>query len=148
MATAETTELSPPHAPKEASLAAYGEFEKQLKHSLIHERHEAAKHSLPYFDSISDVSDADLIAFSQSDFVLVRHAKVAYGHILFGKIHLPKLPGSGPSYIHFRAFEPEPGTEKSAELHSVHTERKEQSDGSFTYRALFTKDDPLEWFEY
>jgi hypothetical protein len=147
MATAETAQLSEPHAPKEASLALYAEIEGELKKSLVHERHDKAKHGLPYFEAAAHLSDADLASFSQADFELVRHAQVAYGHILFGKLRIPALADTRNCYVHFRAFEPEPGTERKAELHSIHTERIEEPNGGFKYRALFSKDDPLEWFD-
>jgi hypothetical protein len=150
MATADTAPLSDPHSPKEASIMAFGEFEAELRRLIIHERHDKAKHDLPYFAAAEGVSDHDLATFSVSDWVLVRHAPVAYGHILFGKLRVPALAAAGnPNcYIHFRAFEPEASTEEAkAEVHSIHTERLEQPNGSFHYRALFTEEDPLEWFD-
>ncbi|KAK6070872.1 hypothetical protein SCUP234_09961 [Seiridium cupressi] len=147
MATAETAQLSEPHAPKEASLALYTEIETDLKKVLVHERHDKTKHELPYFEAAAHLSDQDFVSFSQSDFELVRHAQVAYGHILFGKLKIPALADSKSCYVHFRAFEPEPGTDRKAEVHSIHTERTEEPDGGYKYRALFAKDDPLEWFD-
>ncbi|KAI0136237.1 hypothetical protein BJ170DRAFT_2855 [Xylariales sp. AK1849] len=147
MATKETATLTDPHPPKEASLAAYAEFEHELKAKLVAERRDKSKHELPYFEAASHLSDADLTSFSQSDFVLVRAAQVAYGIIIFGKLRIPALADSGAAYIHFRAFESEPGSDSKTEVHSIHTERIEEPDGGFKYRALFTKDDPLEWFD-
>lgn len=149
MATADTAQLSEPHAPKPASLQLYDEIEQDLKKLLLHERHDKAKHELPYFAAAEHVSDHDFVGFHQSDLELVRHAAVAYGHIIFGKLRIPALAeGSQNCYVHFRAFEPEPGTDDvKAEVHSIHTERLEEPDGGFRYRALFTKDDPLEWFD-
>jgi hypothetical protein len=74
----------------------------------------------------------------------VRVAVSAYGIHLFGKLRIPALPDSGPAYIHFRMFVAggEPAT-----LHSIHTEEKEVDGGDKTYRAIFTGDDPLEWFD-
>lgn len=85
-----------------------------------------------------------MVAFGPGDFVAVRVAVSAYGIHLFGKVHVPALPDSGPAYIHFRVFVP--GGEPP-KLHSIHTEEKEQPDGDRTYRAIFTKDDVLEWFD-
>lgn len=150
MATADTASLGEAHAPKEASIQAYGEFEKELRHAILFARHDEAKHNLPYFAAAEGVSDHDLVGFTVRDLVQVRHAVVAYGHILFGKLRVPALADAGnPNcYIHFRAFEPEPGTEEAkAEIHAIHTERLETGDGEFSYRALFTKEDPLEWFD-
>jgi hypothetical protein len=55
------------------------------------------------------------------------------------------MPESGPAYIHFRAFIG--GGDEPAKLHSIHTEEKDDAGGGKTYRAIFTKDDPLEWFD-
>lgn len=55
------------------------------------------------------------------------------------------MPDSGPAYIHFRAFTG--GPDDQARLHSIHTEEKELPDGGKTFRAIFTKNDPLEWFD-
>ncbi|KAK7970215.1 hypothetical protein PG996_001351 [Apiospora saccharicola] len=147
MATADTAKLGEAHAPKEASRSAFLEFENDLKHLLIHERKDKAKHELPYFEAIAHLSNEDLTAFTVDDFVSVRHAEVAYGHILFGKLRIPAMPETGPCYIHFRAFEPGPEEGKTAEVHSLHTIRAELPDGGFSYKAVFAKDDPLEWFD-
>ena len=64
----------------------------------------------------------------------------AYGLHVFGKV---LVPASKNGYIHFRAFVA--GDE--SRLHSIHTEEKENADGSKSYRAIFTENDPLEWFE-
>jgi len=94
------------------------------------------------------LSDADLTSFTVANLELVRVARSAYGVHLFGKVRIPTLPSSGPAYIHFRAFDGSPDSGGStAKLHSIHTEDKELSDGHHSYRAIFTKDDPLEWFD-
>jgi hypothetical protein len=65
---------------------------------------------------------------------------------LFGKLRIPALPDpSGPSYIHFRVFIG--GGDEPPKLHSIHTEEREDSSGGKTYRAIFTKNDELEWFD-
>ena len=69
----------------------------------------------------------------------------AYGYHLFGRVRIPALPEDGPCYIFFRAFDT--GVEAEAKFHSFHTEEAEDKEnGGFKYRAIFTKDDPLEWF--
>lgn len=65
----------------------------------------------------------------------------AYGLHVFGKVVLPETGGSG--YIQFRAFVAGDVTK----LHSIHTEEKENPDGSKSYKAIFSGKDPLEWFE-
>jgi hypothetical protein len=90
------------------------------------------------------LDDHDLIDFSHEDFSEVRVAVSAYGIHLFGKLKIPALPDTGPAYIHFRIFTT--GDELS-KLHSIHTEEKEDETAGKTYRAIFTRDDPLEWFD-
>ncbi len=75
------------------------------------------------------------------DLVLVRVAKSAYGLHLFGKVQLPD--SGGKAYFHFRAFV----AGDTVRLHCIHTEETEQADGSKTFRAIFSRDEPLEWFD-
>ena len=65
--------------------------------------------------------------------------------ILFGKVRIPALEDSGPAYIQFRAFTE--GPDKESKFHSIHTEEKDEADGGKTFRAIFLKKDPLEWFD-
>lgn len=51
-ATAETVDLSPPHAPKDESIKSYKELEQTLKKELIHLRHEHDKHEKEYFQAV------------------------------------------------------------------------------------------------
>ncbi|CCF32537.1 hypothetical protein CH063_04916, partial [Colletotrichum higginsianum] len=143
-ATAETVDLGRVHEPKEESIRVFRQIEQELKKELLHIRHEYRKHEAEYFRAVEHLDDQQLVAFGPGDFVAVRVAVSAYGIHLFGKVHVPALPDSGPAYIHFRVFVP--GGEPP-KLHSIHTEEKEQPDGDRTYRAIFTKDDVLEWFD-
>ncbi|WYZ34375.1 hypothetical protein EsH8_I_000651 [Colletotrichum jinshuiense] len=144
MATAETVDLGAVHEPKEESIKVFKEIEHDLKKELLHIRREHQKHEPEYFQAVEHLDDHQLASFGPEDFVSVRVAVSAYGIHLFGKIRIPALPDSGPAYIHFRAFVP--GGEPP-KLHSFHTEEKEHPDGDKTYRAIFTKDDALEWFD-
>ncbi|KAI1482484.1 hypothetical protein K445DRAFT_146544 [Daldinia sp. EC12] len=149
MATAETVDLGPPHPPKEESLKVFSEIEHELKKTLLHMKHTYLKHEPEYFAPVQSLSDSELTSFSSSDLESVRVGTSAYGLHLFGKLRLPAMPDSGPAYVHFRAFvggdgHNEPGV---ATLHSIHTEDREEPDGGHTYRAIFTKDDSLEWFD-
>lgn len=101
-------------------------------------------HPLPQTQQ-AHLSDTDLVSFTDVDFVQVRVAPSAYGIHLFGKLRIPPMPDSGPAYVHFRLFIP--GKDDPATLHCIHTEEKELADGGFAYRAIFTKNDPLEWFD-
>ncbi|KAI8167675.1 hypothetical protein K4K49_002667 [Colletotrichum sp. SAR 10_70] len=146
MATAETVDLGPVHEPKEESIKVFKDIEHELKKELLHTRREYQKHEREYFQAVEELDDDQLAGFSSKDLVAVRVAVSAYGVHLFGKIRIPAMSDSGPAYIHFRAFDV-PGGDEPAKLHSIHTEEKEHSDGGKTYRAIFTKNDPLEWFD-
>ncbi|KAL7628241.1 hypothetical protein AAE478_002440 [Parahypoxylon ruwenzoriense] len=149
MATAETVELGPPHAPKEESLKVFSEIEHELKKTLLHMKHTYLKHEPEYFAPVQSLSDHDLTSFSSADLRLVRVGVSAYGLHLFGKLRLPAMPDSGPAYLHFRAFVGGDGHDRPgvATFHCIHTEDREEPDGGRTYRAVFTEDDPLEWFD-
>lgn len=97
------------------------------------------------------MSDKDLAAFSADDLESVRVAVSAYGLHLFGKV---RLPAANDAYIHVRIFgSAKDGTDGSSldereyKLHSIHTEEVVKEDGDRVYRAIFKKDDPLEWFD-
>lgn len=51
-ATAETVELSPPHAPKEEAIKSFKELEHELKRELVHLRHDHDKHEKEYFQAV------------------------------------------------------------------------------------------------
>ncbi|KLP02095.1 uncharacterized protein FFB20_15721 [Fusarium fujikuroi] len=145
-ATAETVDLGPVHPPKEDSITAFEQILPELKKTLVHLRHDYNKHEPEYFAAAEHLSDQDLVGFSADDFEAVRVATSAYGIHLFGKLRIPALPDpSGPSYIHFRVFIG--GGGEPPKLHSIHTEEREDSSGGKTYRAIFTKNDELEWFD-
>ncbi|KAK4458903.1 hypothetical protein QBC42DRAFT_275744 [Cladorrhinum samala] len=145
MATADTVELGAAHEPKEESYRLFEQIEHELKKTLVHMRHEYNKHEVEYFAAVEHLSDAELAGFAIDDLHQVRVAVSAYGIHFFGKLRIPALPDDGPAYIHFRAFTS--GPDDDAKLHSIHTEDKEESDGGHTFRAIFTKADPLEWFD-
>ncbi|KAI1744052.1 hypothetical protein F4680DRAFT_444085 [Xylaria scruposa] len=142
-ATVDTVDLGPPHPPKEESLKAFAEVETELKKELLHLKHTYLKHEPEYFAAVQDLSDSDLTAFSNADVESVRVAQSAYGIHLIGKIRIPAMPDSGPAYLHVRVFV----SDEPAKLHCIHTEEREEPDGGKRYRAIFTKDDALEWFD-
>ncbi|KAI1330915.1 hypothetical protein F5Y16DRAFT_319324 [Xylariaceae sp. FL0255] len=143
MATADTVDLGPPHAPREESLKAFTEIEEALKKQLLHLKHTYLKHEPEYFAAVQHLSDADLTSFGPSDVETVRVAQSAYGIHLFGKVRIPPMPADGPAYIHVRVF----CSDEPAKLHSIHTEESEAADGTKKFRAIFTRDDVLEWFD-
>jgi hypothetical protein len=109
------------------------------------------EHEPEYFQAVKDVSDSDLSSFSARDLESVRVANSAYGLHLFGKV---KLPAVDNAYIHIRVFgSAKEGTDGSSldereySLHSIHTEETVREDGDRVYRAIFGRDDELEWFD-
>ena len=80
------------------------------------------------------------------DFDQVRVGVSAYGIHLFGRVRIAELPETGAAYVHFRLFATG-ATEEPAKLHSIHTEERQTPDGDTRYRAIFTSDDQLEWFD-
>lgn len=152
MATSNTCDLSAPHAPGKSSLVAYAEFEGELKRVLRRHRSRSSVHQLPQFEAASMLSDDQLTSFTQDDFEEVRHARVEYGNILFGKLRIPALAeaNSRNCYIHFRAFDPDMKAkikDARASVHSIHTYHSQYSGSSFDACSIFTKDEPLEWFD-
>jgi len=109
------------------------------------------EHEPQYFRAVHAVNDNDLVAFSANHLDSVRVATSAYGLHLFGKV---KLPAADGAYIHIRVFgSAKDGTdgsqldEREYKLHSIHTEEVVKDDGDRVYRAIFGKDDALEWFD-
>ncbi|KAI1153234.1 hypothetical protein F4825DRAFT_274958 [Nemania diffusa] len=145
MATAETVDLGPPHAPKEESLRAFAEVEPDLKRELLHLKHTYLKHEPEYFAAVQHLPDSELTGFGSADFETVRVAQSAYGIHLLGKVRIPALPADegGPAYLHVRLFV----SDEPAKLHGIHTEEREEPGGGKRYRAIFTRDDALEWFD-
>ncbi|TAQ89004.1 hypothetical protein B7494_g2682 [Chlorociboria aeruginascens] len=145
MATAETVSLGPAHEPKEESINAFKQIEVDLKRTLQHLRHDSAKHEREFFAAVENLSDKQLTNFSADDLKLVRVATSAYGIHLFGKTLLPEGDSEGGTYFMFRAFIP--GEAENARLHCIHTQELEQEDGTKSFKAIFTENDPLEWFD-
>ncbi|KAH8730822.1 hypothetical protein GQ44DRAFT_767995 [Phaeosphaeriaceae sp. PMI808] len=151
MATEETVQLGEAHAPHQASLDAFDSILESLKEELIKLRHDHDKHEPEYFRAVKDLSNSDLVSFSCKDLESVRVASSAYGLHLFGKV---RLPAASDAYIHVRIFgSAKDGTngssadEREYKLHSIHTEEVIKDDGDKVYRAIFTKNDALEWFD-
>ncbi|KAI1197934.1 hypothetical protein F5X97DRAFT_164930 [Nemania serpens] len=140
MATVDTVDLGPPHTPKEESLKAFADVEQELKKQLLHLKHTYLKHEPEYFAAVQHLSDSDLTSFGSADFESVRVAQSAYGIHLLGNVRIPAAPDS---YLHVRIFV----SDEPAKLHCIHTEERDESDGGKRFRAIFTKDDALEWFD-
>ncbi|KAH7383382.1 hypothetical protein BKA66DRAFT_512212 [Pyrenochaeta sp. MPI-SDFR-AT-0127] len=151
MATEDTVQLSEAHAPHQGSIDAFNSILESVKEELVKLRRDHDKHEPEYFRKVQDVSDANLTSFSANDLISVRVAVSAYGLHLFGKVRLPAVDNA---YIHIRVFgSAKDGTDGSSldereyKLHSIHTEETVKNDGDRVYRAVFGKEDLLEWFD-
>jgi len=148
MATAGTVDLGPPHQPSDESIKTFQHIQHELKKELRKLRHNLNKHDPEFFAAVRSLSDEELTDFNAQDFVLVRVAKSAYGLHLFGKLLLPDSEGrrsspQGGAYIHFRVFI----AGDTTKLHSIQTDEIENSDGSKSFKAVFSQNDLLEWFD-
>lgn len=113
--------------------------------SLVHLRSQS-QHSQAHRIIQAHLSDDELAGFSADDFDLVRVGASAYGMHIFGRVKIPALPADGPCYVFFRLCDK--GKDEEATFHSFHTEQSpDEANGGFKYRAIFTKDDPIEWFD-
>lgn len=63
-ATAETCDLSPPHAPREEAIKSFKELEHDLKRELVHLRHEHDKHEKEYFQAVVSLTVSYLPSLS------------------------------------------------------------------------------------
>ncbi|ESZ91354.1 hypothetical protein SBOR_8262 [Sclerotinia borealis F-4128] len=143
MATAETVQLGPIHAPKEDSIIAFNKIGTELKKKLQHLRHETNKHEPQYFAPISHLSDHTLTSFDSSSLKSVRVATSAYGLHLLGKV---LLPGTEDKYFMFRAFIV--GDSDTAKLHCIHMEETDVGgEEGKMFRAIFRESDELTWFD-
>jgi len=145
MATAETVDMGPPHSPKEESIKAFNEIEVDLKTKLQHLRHETNKHEPQYFAAVQNLSDKQLTNFSSNDLEEVRVATSAYGMHLFGKVLIPDSEKGSDAYFHFRTFVP--GGAETARLHCIQMQQIDEANGDKNFKAIFSKNDPLEWFD-
>ncbi|CAG8977920.1 hypothetical protein HYALB_00001800 [Hymenoscyphus albidus] len=146
MATAETVEMGLSHPPKEESIKAFNEIEVDLKKAIQHLRHETTSTSIsppPHSQSNTPRTRTSILPRT-SDLKEVRVATSAYGLHLFGKVLLPESDNQA-SYFMFRAFIA--GDAEMAKLHCIHLEETERPDGDKDFRAIFRKNDRLEWFD-
>jgi hypothetical protein len=156
MADANTCELTPSHPPKAAALKSFKHLLPEIKHQLIHTRHDHDKHEPEYFSAVSSLSDAELASFDESDLVAVRAGRVAYGVIIFGKVKIPAAKGKYVFVRWFAGGDDENGDGKveadegevEYKFHSFYTEEKPggDADGTTRYRAIMREKDELFFF--
>jgi hypothetical protein len=165
MATEDQVELTEAHAPLQASIDAFSSVLESVKHELLKIRHEhdsmiphlvlpiaqltLLEHEPEYFAAVKDFSNNELASFDASSLESVRAGTSAYGLHIFGKVKI-----ADGKYIHIRLFgSAKEGTDGSStdereyKLHSIHTEDVVKESGDHVFRAIFGKNDELEWFD-
>ncbi|KAF9070128.1 hypothetical protein BDP27DRAFT_1324344 [Rhodocollybia butyracea] len=150
MASSEEVFLNEPHPPHPNALEAFGHVLQTIKHNIIHSRHDWDKHEPKMWSRAAGVSDAELVDFKlEKDLITVRSAAVSYGTIILGKIRIPAINDEeGEGFIHVRIHDPPNRGAEEVTFHSIFTdEGNKNADGQAqTWRAIQTKDTPLEFF--
>jgi len=145
MASAEEANLNTPHPPHENAIAAFKHVLHDIHAAVIKSRHEWDQHEPKMWARASALSDHQLAGFTEHDVVEIRSGKVSYGTIIFGKIRIPAVKDEdGEGFIFVRIFDPPDRGTDDIKFHSIfHYESK---DHPAVWRAIHTKDTPLEFF--
>jgi len=146
MATEETIDLNAQHSPHENAVEAFSVVLPQIKHAIVHSRHDWNKHEPKMWFRAAGLSDEELTGFNlKQDLVAVRSGATSYGTIIFGKIRIPAIEDG---YIHVRIHDPHNRGVEDVKFHSLFTDEGDRdADGHpTTWRAIQTLDTPLEFF--
>ncbi|QRV91457.1 hypothetical protein RhiJN_19475 [Ceratobasidium sp. AG-Ba] len=153
MASSETVTFNAPHPPQARAIEAFNEVLPKIKLAVISSRNEWDIHEPRMWSRASGLSDPELSSFDiENDLVEVRVGATSYGTIILGKIRSPlsMTPKVKDSYMLGFTTHPtmyEFGTEDVL-FHSLFTdEGNRDADGKpTTFRAIQTRDTPLEFF--
>lgn len=97
-----------------------------------------SEHETEYFAAVANLSDHELTAFTTKDIKLVRVATSAYGLHVFYKVHI-----ADSHYIHVRVFVSGDGPE----FHSIRQDEIPGKGGDKVFKAIFSDEDELVWFD-
>jgi len=94
------------------------------------------------------LSDHQLTHFElEKDLVEVRAGLTTYGTILLGKLRIPAVKDSeGEGFIHIRIHDPPNRGTQDVIFHSIFTDEGNKDGHPKTWRAIQTRDKPLEFF--
>jgi len=102
------------------------------------------------YERVAGLSDHELTNFTiENDLVEVRSAPTAYGTIILGKLRIPAVKDEeGEGFIHIRIHDPPNRGTEGVRFHSLFTEeiRKDEETPPIGFRAIQTRDKPLEFF--
>ncbi|GJJ06348.1 hypothetical protein Clacol_000539 [Clathrus columnatus] len=162
MASAEEVNLNDSHPPHPNAIEAFEKVISHIKSAIVRSRHDWDKvvivsfahgreqHEPRMWSRAHGVDDHQLTTFDISkDLVLIRSGSVSYGTIIFGKLRIPAINDSeGEGFIHIRIHDPPNRGTQDVVFHSIFTEEgNRNADGHpTTWRAIHTKDTPLEFF--
>ncbi|KAF8609537.1 hypothetical protein BDV93DRAFT_485184 [Ceratobasidium sp. AG-I] len=150
MASTDTVTLNPPHPPQQRAIEAFNEVLPKIKLAIISSRLDWNNHEPRMWSRASGLDDAALMNFViEDDLVEVRAAGTAYGTIIFGKIRIPAINDSeGEGFVHVRIHDPPNKGTEDVLFHSLLTdEGNRDAEGKpTTFRAIQTRDTPLEFF--
>ncbi|KAJ3778655.1 hypothetical protein FB446DRAFT_761627 [Lentinula raphanica] len=148
MASSEEVILNDPHRPHPNAIEAFGHVLPEIKHAIVHSRRDWDKHEPKMWSRASGISDQELVNFTlENDLVLVRSAPVSYGTIILGKIRIPAInDDEGEGFIHVRIHDPPNWGTEDVHLHFTDEGNKNADGQATTWRAVQSKDTPLEFF--
>ncbi|GLB37624.1 hypothetical protein LshimejAT787_0406750 [Lyophyllum shimeji] len=141
MATAETVPLNDPHPPQQNAIDAFTAVQPVIKAEIIKWRRHWDQHEPRMWSRAAGISNEALTDFDlQKDLVEVRSGPTSYGTVIFGKLRIPAINDDlGEGYIHVRIHDPPNRGTEDVLFHSLFTDET-------TWRAIQTKDTPLEFF--
>ncbi|KAF7792411.1 hypothetical protein EIP86_003448 [Pleurotus ostreatoroseus] len=150
MASSEQINLNAPHRPTAKAIEAFNVVLHQIKSEIVKSRHHWDKHEPKMWARAAGLSDAELVNFTmEEDLVECRSAPTSYGTVILGKIRIPAVNDEeGEGFIHVRIHDPPNRGTEDVMFHSLFTdEGNRDADGRpTTWRAIQTKDVPLEFF--
>lgn len=150
MASSEQITLNDPHPPQANAIEAFNILLPTIKAEIVKSRHHWDKHEPRMWRRASGLDDKHLVSFKiEEDLVEIRSAPTSYGTIIFGKIRLPAVNDEeGEGFIHVRIHDPPNRGAEDVRFHSLFTDeiRKDADTPPNDFRAIQTKDKPLEFF--
>jgi hypothetical protein len=143
-------DLNPPHRPHPNAIEAFNSLLHTIKTEIVKSRQHWDMHEPRMYARAASLSDHKLTTFTiEEDLVEVRSASTSYGTIIFGKLRIPLVKDDeGEGFIHIRIHDPPNRGTEDVRFHSLFTEeiRKDEETPPTGYRAIQTRDKPLEFF--
>ncbi|KAF8520462.1 hypothetical protein BU17DRAFT_75686 [Hysterangium stoloniferum] len=150
MASEESVVFNAAHAPHPNALAAFAAVLPQIKAAIVASREHWDKHEPAMWARAHALSNHQLTTFDlEEDLVVIRAGITTYGTILLGKLRIPAVQDAeGEGFVHVRVHDPPNRGTQDIMFHSIFTDEgaRDPAGHASTYRALQTRDRPLEFF--